>query len=57
MEKLKSQMTKSEIQINEDKEKFIKDLLKNDKEQIKNTIQKEKTYSLWWRIKKVLGIN
>lgn len=36
---------------------MIDELLKVDKDNIKNTVQETKEYSLWERIKKTLGVN
>jgi hypothetical protein len=42
--------------LNSHKKKVISELLHHDKDEIKNTIQKEKKYSLWERVMKTLGI-
>lgn len=54
---LNLEIEKNKRNINKHKEKIISDLLKTDKEVIKNTVQNNKNYSLWERIKKTLGIN
>jgi len=57
MKMLNLEIEKNKRNINNHKEKIISDLLKSDKEVIKNTVQNNKNYSLWERIKKTLGIN
>jgi len=42
--------------LNNHKKKVISELLDLKKSEIKNTIQKEKKYSLWERVMKALGI-
>lgn len=54
---LSLEIEKNKKNINIHKEKIISDLLKTDKTVIKNTVQENKNYSLWQRIKKTLGIN
>jgi hypothetical protein len=43
--------------LNNHKEKIISELSNLSKNDITNTIQKEKKYSIWERIMKTLGIN
>jgi hypothetical protein len=57
MKMLNIEIEKNKKNINNHKEKIISDLLRTDKEVIKNTVQNDKNYSLWERIKKTLGIN
>ena len=57
MKMLNLEIEKNKKNINIHKEKIISDLLKTDKTVIKNTVQENKNYSLWQRIKKTLGIN
>ena len=57
MKMLNLEIEKNKKNINNHKEKIISDLLRTDKEVIKNTVQNDKNYSLWERIKKTLGIN
>jgi len=48
---------KSERQVETFKNSFIRDIKSFNKENVSNTIFTEKTYTIWQRIKKVLGMN
>ena len=48
---------KSERQVETLKNSFIRDIKSFEKKSVSNTIFTEKTYTLWERIKKVLGMN
>jgi|LakMenEpi03Aug12_release.lakeMendotaPanAssembly.Ray.scaffolds.fasta_scaffold73490_6 vacuolar-type H+-ATPase subunit H len=67
MTKLTPQLEKEITQLNEERNRLIKEaeeykkqiysqLLLVDKSEVSNTIQKEKKYSLWERILKTLGV-
>jgi len=67
MTKLTPKLEKEIIQLNEERNRLIKEaeeykkqiysqLLLVDKSEVSNTIQKEKKYSLWERILKTLGV-
>lgn len=54
---LNEEFTMNKKLVEEEKRKFC-DIIKNtNPEEIKNTITIEKKYSVWERIKRVLGIN
>lgn len=55
MERLRLEKKKNLKKLKQDKESIISEIL-NSKD-INNTIQIEKNYSLWQRMKKTLGIN
>jgi hypothetical protein len=54
---LKEEIEKKEKFLERDKDIFSKEISKLDKNLISNSIQKEEKISLWWRIKKVLGMS
>ncbi len=67
MTKLTPKLEKEIIQLNEERNRLIKEaeeykkqiysqLLLVDKSEVSNTIQKEKKYSLWERIIRTLGV-
>lgn len=57
MEKMRLEREKNLKNLNNHKEKIISELSNLSKNDITNTIQKEKKYSIWERIMKTLGIN
>lgn len=59
LEKLKEDKEKSELFLEINKKKFSEQLIKLNKEQIKNTVHLENknTFTIWQRILRVLGIN
>jgi len=56
MEKLRLEREKNKNSLNKDKEKFIKEILKTNKNKL-ITIKTKTDYSLWERIKKTLGVS
>lgn len=56
-EKLKKERNKIEKDLIIDKKKFIQQIKNIDKKTIKNTESNTKNYSIWKRIRKVLGMS
>jgi deoxyribodipyrimidine photolyase len=57
LNKLKEEVVITEKQNEDLKVRFCEEIKKTKPENIKNTIFVEKKYTLWERMKKVLGIN